>query len=135
GCSVDRIKLLDFGAARSGRRTTLTGVMVGTLAYMAPEQVHGSRSVDARADVFSLGAVFFECLTGRPAFAAENVMALLAKILADPSPRVSELELNVPGALDELVARMLAKDAADRPSNAGEIVEALADIAPTALLA
>src|SRR5262249_55089402 len=86
-----RVKILDFGLARrlSDERLTGSGVIVGTLGYMAPEQARGSNQLDARADVFSLGCVLYECLTGQPAFWGENDMAVLAKILLSepPSPR------------------------------------------------
>ncbi len=125
---VDRLKLLDFGVAR-GRgehKATRTGVTLGTPGYMAPEQARGSRDVDARADVFSLGCVLFECLTGRAAFVGEQVMALLAKILLESPPRASELHPGVPPALDELVARMMSKDVEARPRDGREVAAALA---------
>lgn len=97
---VQQVKVLDFGIARLDRSTTIvtqTGTIVGTPGYMAPEQAKGDRTtLDARADVFSLGCVLFECLTGKPAFQATHVMALLAKLLLDEPPRVRELRPDVP---------------------------------------
>ncbi|WP_438039357.1 serine/threonine-protein kinase [Sorangium sp. So ce128] len=122
-----RIKLIDFGIARLSGATSLhtrTGVVMGTPGYLAPEQARGERA-DARADVFALGAVLFECLTGRPAFAGTDVLAVLARLLLEPAPRVRELRPDVPPALDALVARLLAKDPAARPASAAEVAAAL----------
>ena len=83
--------------------------MVGTPGYMAPEQARGSREIDARADVFALGCVLYECICGRPAFIAENIAGLLAKILIEMPPSPREIGVDVPKELDELVMRMLAK--------------------------
>lgn len=121
---IEQIKVLDFGVARFGRTLssmTRTGVLVGTPGYMAPEQASGSREVDARADIFSLGCVLFECLTGRPAFVGEHVIAVLAKIVFEDAPRVSELRDDIPESLDDLVARMVSKDPAGRPSDAARV--------------
>ncbi|WP_437904344.1 protein kinase [Sorangium sp. So ce327] len=122
-----RIKLIDFGIARLSGATSLhtrTGVVMGTPGYLAPEQARGERA-DARADVFALGAVLFECLTGQPAFAGANILAVLARLLLEPAPRVRELRPDAPPALDALVARMLAKDPAARPASAAEVGAAL----------
>jgi ATP/maltotriose-dependent transcriptional regulator MalT len=125
-----RVKLLDFGVARlaSSARMTKTGALIGTPAYMAPEQARGERRVDARADVFALGCVLYECLLGRPAFAGEHFMAILAKILFVEVPRPSEADPAVPEALDALCARMLAKLPEDRPRDMAEVVAALAAV-------
>jgi tetratricopeptide (TPR) repeat protein len=129
GGSIDALKILDFGVARVGVATrTRSGAMVGTPGYMAPEQARGEEDVDARADVFALGCVAFECLTGRRAFEADHVMALLAKILLDDVPRVSDLLPDVPADLDELVRRMVQKDPADRPRDASELLALLAGL-------
>jgi eukaryotic-like serine/threonine-protein kinase len=116
--SVDRVKLLDFGIARVNRGTetfTLASTTVGTPEYMSPEQARGARSLDARSDIFSLGCVAFECLTGRPAFSGHDLMALLARILLEDAPRVRDFRPDVPPALDDLVSRMLARDPDKRP--------------------
>ncbi len=125
---IHKVKILDFGVAKSVRTSaalTVSGAMIGTPGYMAPEQARGSDTIDARADVFSLGCVLFECLTGRPAFLGEHVMALLAKILLEEAPRVSELVSELPAALDDLVARMLDKDRAGRPADATRVLAEL----------
>ena len=124
-----RVKLLDFGVARVGdgdRFATRTGVMIGTPGYMAPEQARGDRDVGPRADVFALGCVLFELLTGEHAFVGDNVMAVLAKILLEDAPRVAELRPELPHELDELVSRMLAKQPAERPADGSALAAALA---------
>ena len=120
--------LVDFGIARAQdvlQTMTATGVVIGTPQYMAPEQARGEKTVDAHADVFSLGCLFFECLTGRAAFAGAHVVAVLAKILLDPAPRVSTLRADVPAALDDLVASMLEKSPASRPADGAAVAAAL----------
>jgi serine/threonine protein kinase/tetratricopeptide (TPR) repeat protein len=128
---LDRAKLLDFGVARladAARGATRTGVMIGTPGYMAPEQARGSKEVGPRADVFALGCVLFECLTGRHAFQGDNVMAVLAKILLDDAPRLRELRPELPAVLDELLARVLAKHPDQRPATGAQLAAELAAI-------
>src|SRR6185312_7441564 len=79
-------------------------------------------------DVFALGCVPFVCITGRRAFEADHVMALLAKILLDDVPRVRDLLPDVPPALDAIVCRMVAKDPAERPSDASELAALFAEL-------
>ncbi len=125
---VDDAKLLDFGIARLGYGRTLatrTGTLLGTPGYMAPEQAQGRKNVDASADIFSLGAVLFECLTGQPAFTAEHMMATLSRILFEDPPRVRTLRADTPPALEMLVVSMLAKDPNARPRDGARIVAAL----------
>jgi tetratricopeptide (TPR) repeat protein len=105
---------------------TNTGVMLGTLGYMAPEQARGTKQLDARADVFALGAVLFKCLTGLPAFAGEDEIAILAKMLFEQPPRVRDLKKDVPAALDQLIARMLSRDPLQRPADGGIVAAELA---------
>lgn len=125
---VDQIRILDFGLARNeapSRPDTQSGVWLGTPGYIAPEQARGVKELDARADVFSLGCVLFECLTGRPAFVGHDVMALLTKILFEEAPRVIDLVPEMPPELDALVARMLAKDRASRPADGAAVLAEL----------
>ncbi|XXT14958.1 protein kinase [Sorangium sp. So ce429] len=127
--AIDRVKVLDFGIAKLPDATsqlTQTSAVVGTLGYMAPEQARGDReTLDARADVFSLGCVLFECLTGQRAFRAQHLMALLWKLLLEDPPRVTELRPEVPPALDALVARMLAKEPAARLADGAAVARCL----------
>jgi tRNA A-37 threonylcarbamoyl transferase component Bud32/tetratricopeptide (TPR) repeat protein len=128
GGNVFDVRVLDFGIARPLRATfgmTLPGVYLGTPGYMAPEQARGNEDVDARADVFALGCVLYECLTGRAAFAADNLMALLGKVLFEDAPRL-RARAEFPAAVDDLVARMLSKEASRRPADASAAAVALA---------
>ncbi len=121
------VKLVDFGIARFSLdqrpELTATGLVLGTPGYMAPEQVRGAKDLDGSADVFSLGCVLFKCLTGKSPFVADNVVGVLAKILLEEAPRVADRVEGIPGALDDLVARMLAKDPAARPDEVTVSVE------------
>jgi hypothetical protein len=127
GGDLGRVMLVDFGLALADatQLITRTGEFAGTPGYMAPEQVRGLHDVDARADIYSLGCVLFECLTGRAAFAGEHVYAVLAKILVEEEPRVSELLPDVPEVVDDLVARMLSKDPGERPRDARTLLAEL----------
>jgi serine/threonine protein kinase len=130
GGKIDRVKVVDLGVARRARaegRLTITGAIVGTAGYMAPEQVRGMRDLDGRADVFALGCMLYECLTGAQAFPGESTTATRAKVLLhDPAP-VGSLVHGLPGALENLCARMLSKRADARPS-AREVEAALGDL-------
>jgi hypothetical protein len=132
-CRPDRAKLLDFGVARRAGLTALTatGMVVGTPLYMAPEQASGKKHVDARADVWALGAVLFRCLSGRPPFLGETPAEVIARIVGDPAPRVRELAPAVPRELDDLVARMLARDPARRPADGAAVAAALLGLEAT----
>ncbi|HEV8323457.1 MAG TPA: protein kinase, partial [Myxococcota bacterium] len=126
GGDVARVKVVDFGVARDATRATLTqtGTLVGTPGYMAPEQVRGE-AIDPRADVFSLGCVLFECLTGRPPFVADHMVALLFRIVVQEPEAPSELCAEVPPALDAFVARLMAKEPAARPDDGAAVATAL----------
>ena len=128
GGAIERVKVLDFGIAllREGAELTVTGAMLGTPGYMAPEQAEGARDVDARADVFSLGCVLFRCLAGEAPFAGESLLAVLAKTVLEESPRVSDFRLDVPPDLDDLVARLLAKEKTHRPADGHAVAAELA---------
>lgn len=130
GGAAGRVKLIDFGLARiAGRALTATGTLLGTPGYFAPEQARGAADVDGRADLFSLGAVLFECLSGGAAFPGEHMMAVLAKVLLEEAPRLRALCPEAPPALTALVDRMLAKDPGERPQSAAEVASALEGIA------
>lgn len=123
-------KLVDFGvAAADDAKITRTGAIIGTPAYMAPEQARGDREIDARADIYALGATLFEMITGRPPHMGPTPVAILARLVTTPAPRLSEFAPQVPAALDELLARMLAADPEDRPSSAEIVAQGLREIA------
>jgi tetratricopeptide (TPR) repeat protein len=128
---VAQVKLVDFGIAHISRdqpRLTMTGVVLGTPGYIAPEQLESRGEGDPRVDVFSLGCVIFECLTGRPAFEGAHVMAVLAKILLQETPHVRDVRADLPVALDALVARMMAKAPEERHSDAATVLRELEGI-------
>lgn len=130
---LEQTTLLDFGIARvaqSSRLLTQTGTAIGTPAYMAPEQVRADPNVTASADIFSLGCVLFECLTGRPPFLGSDNMALLAKILCEEPIPLRIVRPELPAELEQLVARMLAKVASRRPQDAQALLGELSQLAP-----
>jgi len=123
-----RPKLVDFGvAAKSDIRITRSGDVVGTPAYMAPEQARGDGPIDARSDIYSLGATLFELVSGRPPHVGPNLIATLARLVTTPPARLSELRHDVPPVLDNLVYRMLETDPSARPGSVEEMLELLQD--------
>ncbi len=127
-----RATLLDFGIVQiqlalggAPPLRTQTGTILGTVGYMSPEQAIADRQLDARVDVFALGCVLFECLTGRPAFSGQHVAAVLAKVLREEAPRVRDLRPELPASLDDLVMRMLAKNRAARPADGAAVLAEL----------
>ena len=117
--------IVDGGATLSGAGTaTAPGIIVGTLAYMSPEQAEG-KPIDARSDIFSFGAVFYEILTGKKAFDADSSAALLAAVMRDNPTPVSELRRDVPTELRSIVSRCLKKHPADRYASGTELLQEL----------
>ena len=122
-----RVKILDFGLARLGESDmTKTGTVMGTPNYMSPEQVRGQKA-DARSDVFSLGAVFYELLSQHRPFEADSVHGVLLQILEREPEPIRKWAPDVPAALVAVVERALAKDPARRYADAGEMARGLAD--------
>ena len=121
-------KLLDFGLARSARaRLTEPGSVLGTLGYMAPEQARDATTVDERADIYSLGATLFWALTGQDPFPlTSNVAQDLNLRLTQPPPSARSIRPEVPARLDDIVAKMMAIDPADRYSTAEAVMRASA---------
>ena len=121
------VKILDFGLAKLAGLTVLTrtGSTLGTLGYMAPEQVHGAET-DQRTDLWALGAVLNEMITGRPPFAGDQAAAVLHALLHETPRPLREAAPDVPPALDRIVARALAKDRQGRYASAAELHRDLA---------
>lgn len=128
----------DFGVAKalvssrysSGSESsplTNSGISLGTLMYMAPEQVAGDPDTDGRADIYSLGVTAYEMLTGAPPFAELGPRGMLAARLSKPPTPLSVTRLDVPPGLESLIMRCLATDPADRPQSAEAVVDALED--------
>ncbi len=120
----------DFGIALTvkdtqGERLTGVGLLMGTPAYMSPEQAMGAREPDVRSDVYSLGCVLYEALVGEPPYTAITPQALIAKRLADPVPSVRRLRPTIPAGVDEAIAKALAKVPADRFGSARAFADAL----------
>ncbi|GAB4365248.1 MAG: hypothetical protein OHK0021_08960 [Bryobacter sp.] len=132
------VKILDFGLAKIGAplddphdpdATQLTpvtreGFILGTCAYMSPEQAQG-KTVDARSDIFSFGAVLYEMATGRRAFSGDNNITTLSAVLRDEPKSLLELSPNIPTALERLIHRCLRKDPAERWQSMEEVLAAL----------
>jgi eukaryotic-like serine/threonine-protein kinase len=126
GSDVKAVKLLDFGVARlSETEPSLTtmGARVGTVGYMSPEQALGERDLDARTDVFALGCVFYECLTGRAPFASAHPVGILAKVLQEEPARPSELRPELDSRFDDFVGKLLAKKRSDRLRDAAAVLQ------------
>ncbi|HEY2736199.1 MAG TPA: protein kinase, partial [Polyangiales bacterium] len=125
------VKVMDFGVAgfqHDGQHTTITmkGAVLGTAAYMSPEQAQGY-DVDGRADLYSLGVILFEMLTGRPPFMANTAVSLLLLHVSEPPPRVLEVCPNAPelSRVQSLLDRLLAKSKDDRIETAADLIAAV----------
>ncbi len=133
GGDLGQPRLVDFGLARhSGLRgLTRTGVVLGTVGYVAPEQARGDRELDVRVDVFTLGCLLYELLTGRPAFAGSGMLAVAAKVQGHEPPPLAE---TCPEAavVVPVLAQMMAKDPAHRLSDGRAVAAALRAVTPDA---
>ncbi len=118
--------ITDFGIAQivGGTKYTVSGALMGTLHYMAPEQGLQGRG-DNRSDLYSLGIVFYEMLTGQPPFDADTPLAILLKHVNDPLPLPHSLDPTIPESFERVILKSLAKQPEDRYQSAGEMLEAL----------
>jgi serine/threonine protein kinase len=125
------LKVMDFGIARSvdqdALRLTAGGLIVGTPQYMAPEQLRG-KPVDARADLFAVGVMLYECLAGQPPFTADSPLGLLTAIAEQAATPLDQLVADLPPRLAPLIHQQLSFEAADRSQSAMELARKLHEI-------
>jgi serine/threonine protein kinase len=121
-----RVMVTDFGIAKAGEDTdlTVTGTLLGTAKYLAPEQVNGDEA-DPRSDLYSLGVVLFEALTGKPPFSADTDVATAFARLQGPAPRASQFRSDIGRTIDDIVDRLLQREPDDRFSTAADVRAAL----------
>ena len=134
-----RVKILDFGLAKLTEEAsedgatvtsdgqTMAGQMIGTLAYMSPEQAEGA-NIDHRSDIFSLGIVLYQMATGTQPFQGPTFVSTLSAILKDTPPPIVDRNQALPGALGEIIERCLAKEPGDRYQSAAELRDELKEI-------
>ena len=130
----DTVKVMDFGIATGGgsnTKVTKTGMVIGTPAYMSPEQA-GAGKIDARSDLYALGIILFEMLTGRVPFESETPVSVLLMQLQTPAPPIGELRVDLAGdaKVQHVLDRLLAKLPDDRPANAQEAIALLETLVP-----
>ena len=125
-----RAVLLDFGIARAIHASprdprTSSGIIIGTAAYMSPEQASGKRAIDAPSDVYALACVLYEMLAGEPPFRGRSMQIVMSRHVHEPPPSVRIVRPEVPVVIEQVIMRALAKDPAARPPDGDAFVEAL----------
>jgi serine/threonine-protein kinase len=125
-----QVKLTDFGIAKDLDATALTapGRTMGTAAYMAPEQIRGTPEISHKTDLYPLGVVLYQLLTGQPAFSGASAVVLMHCHLNQPPPRPSAKVHEIPLALDDLIVKLMAKAPVDRPWDAAAVAHALTEL-------
>ena len=132
-----RAVLADFGIARAGERvrdnagSTATGIVIGTMTYMSPEQASADPGLDGRTDLYSLGCVLYELAAGEPPFTGRTELAVLAKHMTEAPRSLRDVGADVSEEFEALVLRLLSKDPSERGANAGEIAPLLRAAANT----
>ena len=123
-----KVKITDFGLARTADDASISqsGIIAGTPMYMAPEQAKGE-TLDQRADLFSLGSVLYQMVTGRPPFRANGMLAVMKRVAEDTPRPIREIIPETPQWLCDIIAKLHAKDPADRYQSAREVADVLAD--------
>ncbi len=131
------IKVLDFGISKmvdaggpAPGSMTRTSALMGSPVYMSPEQMRSSKDVDAQTDIWALGMILFELMTGRPAFLADTVMELAIKVATEPLPAMRGFRPDVPGGLENIVSKCLEKERRHRYRDVAELALALLPFAP-----
>ncbi|MBM4422073.1 MAG: serine/threonine-protein kinase [Chloroflexi bacterium] len=120
----------DFGIAKVAEGgSTVSGNVVGTPAYMSPEQARGERDLDTRSDIYSLGAIIFEMLTGKVPFEADTPMGVALRHITDPVPSIRDVKPDLPSGCGKLIERAMAKERTERYASVAEVATALATIA------
>jgi serine/threonine-protein kinase len=124
------LKLTDFGIAKDTDVTALTGMnsTIGTAAYMSPEQCKGDRNLTAKSDLYSLGIVFFELLTGKKPFTADNTVDMFLKHVHEKPPRLGKLLQELPPKFEALILQLMEKDKENRPVDAAWVARMLAEV-------
>jgi serine/threonine-protein kinase len=136
GTSV--VKVLDFGISKSNvaetsaAHATQTSAMMGSPAYMSPEQIHSAKDVDARTDIWALGVILYQLVSGRLPFNAERLMEMCVQVLSSEPAPLRELRTDAPPELEQVVARCLHKQREQRYANMAELAAALARFVPSA---
>ncbi|MEO7501231.1 MAG: serine/threonine-protein kinase, partial [Gemmatimonadaceae bacterium] len=132
-----RAVLSDFGIARvrgmaeQSVGLTTAGTVIGTVSYMSPEQASGDTELDGQADLYSLGCVLYELLTGAPPFVGRTPFVVLAKHLTEPPRPLKDHEVAIPSAMEAIVMQLLEKSPKDRPAGAAEVAKALRGVLNT----
>lgn len=137
------VKVLDFGISKAITKNengvdpeaslTEANSLLGSPAYMSPEQIRRPKEVDARTDIWSLGAILFELLTGDPPFGAESPVSLLAAVVSDPLPKLREQRPDVPAELEDVIAKCLEKKPEHRHQTVADLATALLPFAPNSI--
>ena len=124
------LKLTDFGIAKDTDVTALTGAnsTIGTAAYMSPEQCKGDKNLTNKSDLYSLGIVLFELLTGRKPFTGESTVDMFLKHVNEPPPRLGKLVQDLPPKLESIILQLMEKDRNDRPTDAAWVARMLAEV-------
>ncbi|MBA3530461.1 MAG: protein kinase [Ardenticatenales bacterium] len=122
----------DFGIVKlseASEKLSMSGSVMGTPSYMSPEQAHGDQALDGRSDVYTMGVILFEILTGKTPYQAETPVKMMMKHVLDPVPRILSINPNLPFGTEAIIDRAMAKDPKERYATAGEMALSLNDLA------